>query len=345
MRIQSEIDFSRRGEQLRLLDRLQLERGLGVSPSTLVLVLRVIDSFAGESSWCWASLDTLAGRANLNRRTITRALGVLLDEVLLRKQVRIGRRGNRECRYQIVWSNVHAQVEDQTSDNGTEGWTDVMTKGQTISDQGTLHRGARDSSSQPEGRNAHITSNEPKRNHLLIRKQDRHQSEAQNVHNVDVLEEEEMVDLLSENVCRSEAIRLSRKVKWADAETALAEYRHPMNRSTIRGPGALVHRLDYGEWPDASIYTLERIKRQDRERASRIALEAATRASQSAECDRAAKNRERLEATYGSILDSLSDGETHALAQQCLAPFNFERFVRGTDFRAELLEALEKNGS
>ena len=391
--IQTQLDFSRRGEQLRLLDRIQFERGLGVSPATLVLVLRVVDSFAGESGWCWASLTTMAGRANLGSRTVARALGVLVDGVLIRKQARIGQSGNRECRYQVVWSNVHAHVEEfKPESQQADGWADVHptitqqsslnnqtgdtrrpTSGQTHvthlpdqrpnprhpvvnltggsgqsgMDQRPIVPGPVVTGAPPHGHSGQVSAIEPQENRPPPLPSGGHATRATPIHPAlraePYREEEAILELLAGTVCRSEAVRLSQLADLDDCRRAVAEYRHSANRHRIRSPGALVHRLEFGEWPDPSIQTLEQLQAADAARARLRATAEAVEAERSQKDLEAKQRAEELERQHGPALDAMSIEETQMLASHALDDFSLERFLRGADYRESLLEYLGRS--
>lgn len=347
MTTQTQIDFSRRGEQLRLLDRIQFERGQGVAPATLCLVLRVVDSFAGESGWCWAAASTMGQRANLCDRTIRNALKVLHEMFLVRKQQRVADNGARQCRYQIVWSNVSAAVDDLESDDG-DGWSEVdQTYGnptenqrKEIPSQRNAVTDPAESDYRPNGISCRVSAIEPQLPPPLP------ETKPVPIERRSVgREEEAILELLAKHVCRSEAVRLSKLIDLESAQEAIAEYRHPMNSRYIRGPGALVHRLSFGEWPDPLIRSMVEIEAETNAKRAREAQEAAQREIEAERMSEAQRQAEELERCFGADLDAMSDSEVNRLARSVLDDFNYCRWVRGGDYRAELLEGLTSETS
>ncbi len=109
MKEQLKIDYVR-GEQVGLLRAARIPPtdpgdGRQVAEPTLKAVLVAIDSRAGKSGTCWASLDTLASDTGLSRRTISRALKALDTLALLVTTTeRDGRRWITHRR--ICWGNL-----------------------------------------------------------------------------------------------------------------------------------------------------------------------------------------------------------------------------------------------
>ena len=327
------IDFSRRGEQLRLLGHLQFERGLGCSPGAIKATLTAVDSFAGQDGWCFAAAATIGQRANFSERTVRQALAILHDLFLVRKQQRVTANGSRQSRYQIVWSNVAALIDDQMeTDAGSDGWSEVdqrQDQRQNLQSQRQITTEPTAESARPNGGDCRVT--------VFLRE------------NLPPLlpenREEEILELLTGTVCRSEAVRLSQLADLDDCRRAVTEYRHPANRHRIRSPGALVHRLEFGEWPDASIRTLEQLQAADAARARQMATAAALEAERSQRDSEARQRVVKLERQFAPVLDAMSIEETQRLARDALDQFNFARFLRGSDYRFELLEALSSRES
>lgn len=350
MSIQTEIDFSRRGEQLRLLDRIQFGRGLGCSPGTLKATLVAVDSFAGESGWCFASAATIGQRANFSDRTIRKALAVLHGLFLVRKQQRVTANGSRQCRYQVVWSNVH-EASELSESTDSDDWEevdhrhDIPNQRKEIPNQRNVTTEPTEAQDRTSGTVCRVTAIEPQitstsPQRVGISRCNPHNQVSLKCEHLVKKEEGEILEMLSGTICRSEALRLSRKVDQESAEVALAEYRHPANRRFIRGPGALVHRLDFGEWPDTLIRTLEWLRCHDATKTRQRLAQEAARAEELHKVAKADQRAAELEAHFGPKLDAMSKDEIHLLARGSLDEFSFERFLRGSDYRQELLDAI-----
>jgi len=364
--MQTTIDFSSRGQQLRLRDALRFEHGLACQSVVVKSVFIAIDSFAGGSGWCFAAHESIANTANVGEKTVRRAVAVLLDLYLIRKQKRRGPAGNMQCRYAVNWSNVSAYVEAATTaaetigggwandesqritetitktKDGTNGHSDrwatvtqARTNGHPVPRQRSPRPRATVTQAQTNGHCDRVTTKEPAKNPPLP------PAEPAND-----LEEEVVFDLIlaspgqgRDRLCVSEARRVAGLVDRQTAETILAEFDHPQNRRLLRSPGAISHRIQFGEWPDPAVKSLEVLRAADERRRRRLAEEAN-------EDQRRAENNARsvvidLESKFGPTLDRLSEDQRRALAVAVLDPFTLSRLVGNRDAgRFDLLEAV-----
>ncbi len=81
-------------------------------------VLRAIDDFAREISWCTASYPTLATHCHCSRTQVTRAITVLDQLGLIVKQTYRDAGGHRRTKIRIHWDSVlaMADISDQERD-------------------------------------------------------------------------------------------------------------------------------------------------------------------------------------------------------------------------------------
>jgi hypothetical protein len=364
-RQQLEIDFSRRGYQLRLLDGVRFGRGLGCGAASLVLVLRGIDSFAGEAGWCFACLDTIAQRCNLNERTVRRAIEILVSMYLVRKQMKRGRSGNLECRYQICWSNLDAYIEDQTRQRESDievtvdqwvdidpmeggngqfgggatdnfeggngqfggGATDNLTGG-----NGQSVRGRRTESPLGNGQRVHLTAmltaNEPPPTRMA--------AEEANIETVETI--------LATRLKDPDTVR--RLARNCDPETAadvIVEFDDAKRAGLFSSPGAIAWRLETGQWPHDGVRNAAEIRAAKEAAELRLATERAAQAARDRERKQAATTADELETRYGPILDAMSPEERDAFARVTLGEWLFGRWKSGKSAevcREQLLEAM-----
>jgi hypothetical protein len=379
-RQQLEIDFSRRGYQLRLLDGVRFGRGLGCGAASLVLVLRGIDSFAGEAGWCFACLDTIAQRCNLNERTVRRAIEILVSMYLVRKQMKRGRSGNLECRYQICWSNLDAYIEDQTRQRESDievtvdQWVDIdpmeggngqFAGGATdnlLGGQRTISRGATDSL---VGGQRTIcpgaTDNLSGGNGQSVRGQ-RTESplgNGQRVHLTAMLtaneppptrmaaEEadfESVETILATRLKDPDTVR--RLARNCDPETAadvIVEFDDAKRAGLFSSPGAIAWRLETGQWPHDGVRNAAEIRAAKEATERRLATERAAQAARERDRKRATTTADELETRYGPILDGMSPEERDAFARTTLGEWLFGRWKSGKSAevcREQMLEAM-----
>jgi len=97
---QTEFDWPR-ATKLRVLERLHFPKHLGVSGSSMVAVLKCLDSHAREREACWLYLETISNETHLTKRTARKALGVLRAARFVSTT-----RTGRSNVWQIEWSNL-----------------------------------------------------------------------------------------------------------------------------------------------------------------------------------------------------------------------------------------------
>lgn len=366
---QIEIDFSKRGQQLRLRDALQFGPGFGCQPVSLKAVFVAVDSYAGENGWCTACHQSIATRANVSERTARRALSILLELFLVRKQTRRTAEGFKVCRYRVTWSNVSAWVDDFQSDaDVVESWTECepaeterqpiesgdhptvrptvnrqWANGQSIGGQRSIDGGPTVNRAGANGQGDRQPTSNPNKPPLPPK------TPADRPAGLE--EEEAVVELLAatpgrpDRICVSEALELARQVDLQTCVRILAEYDHPANRRHFRGPGAIAHRIRFGQWPTPKAATLEALQAADTARQAKADAERDAERLRQLEAAQAAQAADQLECQAGPILDSMTDQQRQDLAAAVLDPFNLERFHRNRDAcRAELLEAIAEVG-
>jgi hypothetical protein len=365
-RQQMEIDFSRRGYQLRLLDSVRFGRGLGCGAASLVLVLRGIDSFAGETGWCFACLDTIAQRCNLNERTVRRAIEILVAAYLIRKQMKRGRSGNLECRYQICWANLDAYIEEQSRqrESGTESiddcWVDVdpMEGG-----SGQFAGGATDNFAGGNGQFAGgATDNLSGGNGQSVRGQ-RTESplgNGQRVHLSAMLTAKEppptrmaaeeadfesVETILATRLKDPDTVR--RLARNCDPETAadvIVEFDDAKRAGLFSSPGAIAWRLETGQWPQDGVRTAAEIRAAKEATERLAATQRATQAARDRERERVQTTAGEREARCGPILDAMPEAERETFASQVLPELLYGRWRSGKSIemcRERLLEAID----
>lgn len=120
---QKELDFSSRGERLRLLSRCRLPT------SRSKAVLQAIDDAIGsDSSWC-ISIARIVERTGLSRRTVQRGIDDLEELLVVEVSSRFEKNGGSvvrlPSRFRIVWSNLvdfdpRRVIVEETSDGPVE---------------------------------------------------------------------------------------------------------------------------------------------------------------------------------------------------------------------------------
>lgn len=365
-RQQLEIDFSRRGYQLRLLDNVRFGRGLGASAASMVLVLRGIDSFAGEAGWCFASLETIAQRCNINERTVRRAIETLVAMYLVRKQMKRGRSGNLECRYQICWSNLDAYIEDQQQrkpdgEAVTDDWVDFEPDG---GGQRTVSEGATD---RLEGGNGQFHGGQrticPLANGQPVTRQ-RTESPSGNGHRVQLTarltaneppptsKPEEEAEFESTEAILATRLKdpdtVRRLARNCDPETAadvILEFDDAKRLGLFSSPGAIAWRLETGQWPHDRVRTAAEIRTAKEATERRLATERAAQAARERERSQAQTTVIDLEVRYGQILDAMPTDELDAFARETLGDWLFGRWQSGKSMalcREQLLDGIAR---
>jgi hypothetical protein len=358
-RQQMEIDFSRRGYQLRLLDQLRLPNVPGCSSGVLKQVLTVVDSFARESGWCFASLRTMAEQSNRNERTLRRALDVLVSMYLIRKQVKRGRSGNLECRYQPCWANIDAFIEQQSNESqiaaAADEWIDVEPtdiweggNGHETGGQRTFGGGATDMVSTGQrtrcpgvtdmvsggnGQGVHLTA-------ILSANEPPPLKEAAAVLETSIAEVEA---ILATRLYRGTARRLAHLCDEATARDIIVEYDDALARGHLKSPGAIAARIETGQWPQDCVRTAAEIRAAKEATERRIATERAAQAARDREREQIRTVTSDLEQRYGPVLDAMPPEELDTLARETLGDFLFGRWQGGKSMavcREQLLAAI-----
>lgn len=108
---QATIDFTARGQRLRLLDRVTLPKMPRTSPGAMLHVLRCIDGHARDKDQARVAATLIAEETNLSRRSVDRALAALAELYL----VDIKRTG-RTSIYRIGWGNLEAYDPQREDD-------------------------------------------------------------------------------------------------------------------------------------------------------------------------------------------------------------------------------------
>lgn len=120
MAAQLELDFSKRGNQLRTLAKCVLpsvkHRSRPISGKSLKAVLRGIDDCIGDKHEWQISLGKLCEQSGCSRSTVSGAIAILCEMSLINirenYQVVDGRAEQEAHTYQIVWSNVQDFVAE-----------------------------------------------------------------------------------------------------------------------------------------------------------------------------------------------------------------------------------------
>lgn len=108
---QIQIDFAR-GDQLGLIDAIQFGNAGAVSGTATKAVLRAVDSFGRE---CFATVPTIAARANCSERVAKRALSRLVELSIITRERKTNVFGVVTNHYRIVWSEMQLMVDRQLS--------------------------------------------------------------------------------------------------------------------------------------------------------------------------------------------------------------------------------------
>jgi AraC-like DNA-binding protein len=226
---QIEIDFSR-GDQLGLLDAVYFVDSDGLSGCSTKAVLKAIDGFGRE---CFASRETIAARANVSSRTVSRAVKRLIGMSVITCEFQKNCFGTVTNHYRIVWSELELRVDRQLStDRLVPPEPSVVPPEPTVVPRRpTVVPGATD-------RSARMATNtkEPQK----IRHQPASEAAAGEV---------EILENAFRSIGLQRFAQLAREFRWRDCEVVEAISIYSAQRNKFAGPGAVVDFLRSGDWP------------------------------------------------------------------------------------------------
>lgn len=140
---QHQIDFSKRGQQLRILRRVSLppadgprladgSPGSRVRPASLLATLQAIDDCIGSETEWNISIARLVQASGLSRRTVQRAIHGLLTLQVITVTDRY--RNGRQCssRFRIGWANLLDFVDDSHTPAGSLHSEQFAPRGATV---------------------------------------------------------------------------------------------------------------------------------------------------------------------------------------------------------------------
>lgn len=336
---QQTIDWSTRGQRLRLLDRLVIpelekltpnsDRSIRASASACKHVLEKIESHARDTGGSWPSQSTLATETGLSKRQVATAIARLKYLGLLAVDKRYLPNGSVGNLYSIVWSELAVLQAPKKPDRDAVTAPTVMQSPQTVMQS-------------PHGRDA-VTAD---RDAVTAYKTPRNPNETPPTERrvVDSGNSLSAVAAFERaGVSRSLAAEIGTMVTDEEADQIVRTFAD--RRNGFDSPGAIVRRVQNGIWP-VKHEVIEAPTREAiailRMATRRTAEEAESRRRREREAEAAAASRRR---EVGPLLDSMTDDERDRFAASVFEPFNLSRFRKNPSsesLREILIEALDQ---
>lgn len=309
---------------------------LGVSATALQATLVAIDSFGRQ---CWASQETITQRAKLSIRTLRSCIRVLERMGVLACERAGQNDGTRITTnlYAILWHELETyQVPKKIQPSLAErasGRVIAQAQAPVAVAKPVAAESPRPESSSPTP--AQVTPRKPKKSPARIQ------------------EEAAIVGVLSEaGLYPGTAVKLVRQfgegLSIEQAREIVVEYQQGLKDGVLHAAGAMMLRIQFGEWPTARggrrvrLFAEIEAAKQRRREAARIHIQSQQQ-SQAEE----SKQQEReafLLARYGPVWDAMTSDEQLEFARRTLpeAAFGWWSSGRGREvWREQLLEGLE----
>lgn len=276
---QQQIDFSR-AEQLAILRDCQLPKGLGVAPSTLKLVLKIMDDY-GRGRESFMAIPRLARDCNVGEKQVGRAIAILKERSLLLVELKKSELGTVVNHYRIVWSELMLLRKERTTRSEPSGSDRTFQPDRKdICDRAIGHFGGSDGTFRAdrkvicEGQGHPIGEKIERINASKRTLNASNRESAVVIERIEVSEERQWDHLCDELQAEGLASSVAREARLQgmplkQLDAILCDYR--ANRTRLLGAGALAHRIREGVWPVPGIISAaEKIRQEDEHLAKRL---------------------------------------------------------------------------